>query len=569
MNGGTPGDLQGNKYVKNVNDGVDITAHFILVCQPKVKITFTYTGSGIAPKVSYQVQGGSHSEATAPFTIEVDKGKEVSFSYENLIESGGSRYILDSVSPSSPIVANSDTTVKAYYHAEYYLKVISAYDTPTPSSGWFEAGSEIKAKVNSPIESGGTRRVCTGWTGSGSVPSSGSGKSVTFTINEPSTITWNWKSEYLITFRQMGLGSDSHGIVLTVDGAPKEVNELPYSVWASEGDSISYHYETSVSSSDPSKKYWLQHVTGPSSSIKVTKSDTVTGVYLELPSNEIKNSESYFDTNSLVKGQQFRLIYTENTSSSPTYKLTASNAGRFTYNVFYLGTPGEKVSIDIRIPYPFETVGEDPVRVYSYIEGIGPGMFKLSQELKDFKITGTDTQTASGSLGIILSDYGINPGTASTKLTINVEGIIPQTGLVIASTQMNYGLKGSIGYTQGINNNAMIGFSERITNYEAYVFSYAVGNEEGNTTIYNENVFKRNRGFAGIVTDEDDNPVKGATVYLYGPSGSLIASTLTDSDGWYEFDYHHTGGAATYTLRCNGITKMIIVFSGLKSTVNF
>ncbi len=45
----------------------------------------------------------------------------------------------------------------------------------------------------------GTRYVCTGWTGTGSVPSSGSGTSVSFTLNEASTVTWNWKTQYLLT----------------------------------------------------------------------------------------------------------------------------------------------------------------------------------------------------------------------------------------------------------------------------------------------------------------------------------------------------------------------------------
>jgi hypothetical protein len=35
--------------------------------------------------------------------------------------------------------------------------------------------------------------TCTGWVGTGSVPSTGNGFSVTFTITESSTITWEWQ----------------------------------------------------------------------------------------------------------------------------------------------------------------------------------------------------------------------------------------------------------------------------------------------------------------------------------------------------------------------------------------
>ncbi|MEM1984039.1 MAG: carboxypeptidase-like regulatory domain-containing protein [Candidatus Korarchaeum sp.] len=552
---GTPGDLQGNKYVKNVNNGIDITAHFT---KKKVKITFTYTGSGVAPEVSYQVEGGPQETDTAPLTIQVDRGRKVSFSYETIIEDGGSRYILESVSHSSPVTANGDITITAKYKTEYYLKVSSAYDTPTPSSGWFEKGTEITAKVSSPVLNGGSRYTCTGWVGTGSVPSSGSSSSFTFTINEPSSITWKWRAQYLVTFRQMGLESDSYGDVVTVDSVTKGLVGLPYSIWVNEGDSIEYHYETSVSGGS-GNRYWLQRVTGPSSPIKVKGPETVTGVYVKFSPDDSMN----------VIGEGFRLIYTENTWNPLTYKLTTTKSSSFQYNVFYLGSPGENIDIEVSIPYPFVTVGETPVRVYGYVDVLGKGIFEPSQELKNFRVTGTETHTSSGSLGIALSDYEANPRTANSMIRINANGIVPETGLVFLTVQLSYGLKGSSGYTSDAGNNAMIGFSEKIRNQEDYTFSYVAGEDSGNTTMRNENVFKRNNGFAGIVTDENGEVVEGALVYLYGPSGNLIGSTLTDSDGWYGFSYRHSGGVVTYTLKCNGVTKSIIVYSEQRVVVNF
>jgi hypothetical protein len=550
---GTPGDLQENNYVKNVNDGVDIVAHF----KPsKVKVTFTYSGSSIAPEVTYQVSGSSPQTETAPFSIQVDKGKSITFSYETQMGNGGTRYILDSVSHSSPITANCDMTIRATYHTEYYLKVISAHDTPTPASGWFVEGEEITAEVSSPVGGGGSRYICTGWTGSGSVPSSGSQKSVTFKINEPSSITWNWETQYLVTFRQMGLGSDAHGLVVTVNGEDKDLTDMPYALWVDEGKYVKYSYQTTVNGIS---KYWLQKVIGPSSQIKVNKQTIVTGIYL--------NMSSFNDMN--IFGDGFRLIYTEDKWNPLTYKLTASGPGQFQYSVFYLGTPGEDITMDVSIPYPFTTVGDNPVRAYGYVETIGPGMIEPSQELKYFKITGTETTTGSGSLGIVLADYGENVATATSKLVIRASGTVPETGLVMLTVQLEYGLKGSVGYTADSSSNAMIGFGERITNNEAYTFSYTVGKESGNTTIHNENIFKANNGFAGIVTDEDGNPIEGARVYLYGPYGNFIGSTLTDSDGWYGFSYKHSGGPASYTLSCNGVVKTVNVFSGQKSVVDF
>ena len=65
------------------------------------------------------------------------------------------------------------------------------YDSPNPpaGTGYYSDGAEITASVTSPDG----WYFCTGWNGAGSVPDSGSGTSVIFTIDEPSDITWNWQ----------------------------------------------------------------------------------------------------------------------------------------------------------------------------------------------------------------------------------------------------------------------------------------------------------------------------------------------------------------------------------------
>jgi len=95
----------------------------------------------------------------------------------------------------------------AAWRHEYYLTVPSLYGLPTPTSGWFEVAKSINASVVSPVSGPvGTRYACTGWTGTGSVPASGTNMSVTFVINEPSSITWNWKTQYLLVVRTNATG---------------------------------------------------------------------------------------------------------------------------------------------------------------------------------------------------------------------------------------------------------------------------------------------------------------------------------------------------------------------------
>ena len=105
---------------------------------------------------------------------------------------GGSDTLPSSGTYSGPTVAE----------LTYTLTVNSAYDSPSPSVGShiYNTGTAINASVDSSVSGGsGIRYVCTGWTGTGSVPSSGSNNSVTFTINQNSSITWDWKTQYYLT----------------------------------------------------------------------------------------------------------------------------------------------------------------------------------------------------------------------------------------------------------------------------------------------------------------------------------------------------------------------------------
>jgi hypothetical protein len=78
---------------------------------------------------------------------------------------------------------------------QWTLTVTSAYDNPSPGVGdhTYDDGSSITCSVSSPVTEGGVTYACIGWSGTGSVPSTGSGTSVTFTVSQDSTVTWNWQ----------------------------------------------------------------------------------------------------------------------------------------------------------------------------------------------------------------------------------------------------------------------------------------------------------------------------------------------------------------------------------------
>ena len=121
-------------------------------------------------------------------------------------ELGGSRYVWDSTTGSSThregslTASGVDANVTASYIRQHYLTIESPYDTPSPTSSWFDEGAIVGASINISIPQGtGVRQLCTGWFGNGSVPPSGTITNVTFTLESPSFLGWTWKPQVKVT----------------------------------------------------------------------------------------------------------------------------------------------------------------------------------------------------------------------------------------------------------------------------------------------------------------------------------------------------------------------------------
>ena len=153
------------------------------------------TVDGVAQATPYQAwwdSGSSHSiAATSSVTIVSGQSQYI---YSSWSDSGAQSH---SVSPTAV------TTYTASFQLQYYFSVSSTRDSPT-GQGWYNSGSSVSSTVTRPVSGGtGIQYETTGWTGTGSLSSGGSaGSSSTgsFTINAYSTCTWNWKTQYQVTF---------------------------------------------------------------------------------------------------------------------------------------------------------------------------------------------------------------------------------------------------------------------------------------------------------------------------------------------------------------------------------
>jgi hypothetical protein len=97
------------------------------------------------------------------------------------------------------VAMNGTATQAASWTHQYMVTVTSPHGSPTPISGWFDGKTSIQASASSPVPGPiGTEYVCTGWEGTGSAPASGAATNVQFVIDQPSSITWNWKTQYYL-----------------------------------------------------------------------------------------------------------------------------------------------------------------------------------------------------------------------------------------------------------------------------------------------------------------------------------------------------------------------------------
>ncbi|PYJ02766.1 MAG: hypothetical protein DME25_15285 [Verrucomicrobia bacterium] len=241
-----------------------------------------------------------------------------------------------------------------------------------------------------------------------------------------------------------------------------------------------------------------------------------------------------------LPNNQLRLIFTQDAQNMPCYKLTASNPGQFYYNIFYSGgasTVGQQVTFNVTVPYPWVTQGANPVEVYDGVTvTTGGGQTCL--------VPGT--KILAGPQQVTLASY--NPAAMGSTTTLTVTVRVPASGFVFLAVHLDYGLKGTSGFSQNTAADATAcGNTARvlIPNNGLYTFSVG-GGATDSASVASYNTFKKNPGIGGLVQSlRTTAPVPGANVALKDAKGALLLTGVTDQDGWYVLNYKATGKTGT------------------------
>jgi hypothetical protein len=181
--------------------GVALTSNAITMNSPKTastvwqtqyNLTFTQLGVGSDYTSNLIIVNGNAYNANGYSTwANANSGYTFSYAPQAVVSDTTTQYLLTGVTGNTTATSVSvaaPTTLAATYSTQYYLTVTSQFDSPSPTSKWYDNNTSITAFVSSPA-SGYT---CSGWSGTGSVASSGTSSATTFAITAPSTITWNW-----------------------------------------------------------------------------------------------------------------------------------------------------------------------------------------------------------------------------------------------------------------------------------------------------------------------------------------------------------------------------------------
>ena len=536
--------------------------------------TTTYTANYQTQYLVKYASTGCVLAVSVPADEWVNAGGAATGVFPSPVSGAGTQCLF--VSDDRPGTITAPTTITGTYQTQYKITFDALANVKGDGSGtivivaasnkaasnlpfttdWLNSGASLSYAYQSPVDSAGspldTRYRWSSTSGLGQTLQSN-----TFTVSGAGTITGTYVTQYKITFGQTGLDGSATGTVvsITVDTVTisKTFVQLPYGDFYDAGKSIGYVYSNPVPSSTPSVQFWLYSVTGPSSPFAVGGPNSITGNYRSLPLSRLTAGGCSFDIDNDRAGQQYRQIFTQN--STATYKLTATNPGQFFYNVFYPATPGTSFSLDIKVPYPFVTQGAVPVHVQASVSKTtidGKECFVGSQDVtSSFTITAAGSLSPSGASIIKLADYSSQA--FGSVVTVTVSGQVPASGLAFITIHLDYGLKATTGYIKTYTNgaDATAGGGKLIPDLQPYNFAVS-GPLTDTQTIESENVFKRERGFAGLVYNLSLQGVQGVSVQIRDNNNNLLGTVVTDADGFYTFPYKHTGKQATFTVKILG-----------------
>ena len=219
-----------------------------------------------------------------------DSGSTAAFSVNTLVAGGsGVRFVFNSwtgtdgaytgSAASSQVIMNRPITERATWTTQYqvtYVASKNALQVATPPAEWINSGSATTSAFPKSVTNAAKDIRCNFV--SDDRPA---------TITKPVTVTGTYQAQYLLTFSQNGIASDSSGTIVTVLGNAKTYEQLATGMWIERGSSVAFSYAQTVKTTNAGKQYSLK-VTNATSPLTINAPTIVQGNYE--PKNEPETS---------------------------------------------------------------------------------------------------------------------------------------------------------------------------------------------------------------------------------------------------------------------------------------
>src|SRR5271157_296301 len=251
----------------------------------KYQISFSQTGAATDFNGTLlTVDGVNYRPADMPVSFIWDLGSNHSFSFNSplIVGSTSKQYVWTNTTGLTTLQSGSLNVsiwgvVTGIYKTQYYLTVLSPYDTPG-GQGWYDNNTSAYATLSTgDVDQGnGTSRIFTTW--SGDAAGTNSTQSNPIVMNSSKMALANWKAQYYVTFTQSGLDASATGTAAIVNSTAVDASNIPYNLWIDSGATINYAYND-VASTNSGQRFIFLSVSGPASPITVTGPVTVTGNY--------------------------------------------------------------------------------------------------------------------------------------------------------------------------------------------------------------------------------------------------------------------------------------------------
>jgi hypothetical protein len=257
--------VSGASSPTTVSAPTTVTGNYVVQYQ----VTFSQIGlDASATGTVATVNGSTKVYGDLPYSYWVDSGSSVAYSYASTVSSStsGKQFRLNTVSGTvSPISVNGPTNVIGNFVIQYLITftqtgldssasgtVLTVNGNPSgftnlPLNMWVDSGSSITyAYTNASSSTVGKRFILTSVTGSSSP----------VVVAGTATFTGNYKTQYLITIDESGVGPAFAGTIVTVDSINYNLAGLPVQFWWDQSSAHTFAYSSPLTVNSSMQYSW-------------------------------------------------------------------------------------------------------------------------------------------------------------------------------------------------------------------------------------------------------------------------------------------------------------------------